>query len=236
MTLRRNRATDNPLPSLSCSRRRAGAGGRRSSPAPSRRVQSGFRQLFRLSAGRQRGGGACTTRAGPSSSPTGRNGSRTPARISSAAGRPPSCPASSTAWNAPPTPRGDPAAGGGAGPAVRGGEADVKAGRAEKAVRELAPSGDRHEDVEACCRHFERNLGRMRHDAFRERRRRGRMPPVRAAAQAAPVPAGRGGQRHARAEGLRLEPPAARLPRMADESGHRGVTKNLGYTRGHGRG
>ncbi len=35
--------------------------------------------------------------------------------------------------------------------------------------RELAPSGDRHEDVEACCRYFERNLGRMRHDGFRER-------------------------------------------------------------------
>ncbi len=46
---------------------------------------------------------------------------------------------------------------------------DGNAGRAAKAVRELAPSGDRHEDVEACCRHFESGLDRMRHDAFRER-------------------------------------------------------------------
>ncbi len=35
--------------------------------------------------------------------------------------------------------------------------------------RDLAPSGDRHEDVEACCRHFESGLGRVRHDGFRER-------------------------------------------------------------------
>ncbi len=34
---------------------------------------------------------------------------------------------------------------------------------------ELAPFRDRHEEVEACCRYFERNLGRVRYDGFRER-------------------------------------------------------------------
>ncbi len=48
-------------------------------------------------------------------------------------------------------------------------KADVRAGRAAKVVRELAPFRDRHGEVEACCRYFERNLGRMRYGEFRER-------------------------------------------------------------------
>ncbi len=48
-------------------------------------------------------------------------------------------------------------------------KADVRAGRAAKVVRELAPFRDRHGEVEACCRHFGRNPGRMRYGGFRER-------------------------------------------------------------------
>ena len=47
--------------------------------------------------------------------------------------------------------------------------ADVRAGRAAKVVRELAPFRDWHREVEACCRHFGRNPGRMRYDGFRQR-------------------------------------------------------------------
>ncbi len=35
--------------------------------------------------------------------------------------------------------------------------------------REPAPSRNRHREVEACCRHFGRNPGRMRYGGFRER-------------------------------------------------------------------
>ncbi len=47
--------------------------------------------------------------------------------------------------------------------------ADVRAGRAARVVREPAPSRNRHGDVEARCRHFGRNPGRMRYDGFRQR-------------------------------------------------------------------
>ncbi len=124
---------------------------------------------------------------------------------------------------------GDPAGGGGAGPAVRGGEGGRQGG----------PGGEGGPGA-GTLQGPARGRGGLlppfreepRPDAVRrvpgagppgrERRRRGRMPAVRAAAQALRRPlAGEGRQRHAGAEGLRHEPPAARPARMADESGHR---------------
>jgi len=47
--------------------------------------------------------------------------------------------------------------------------ADIKAGRAGKAVRESEPFSARYGEVAACCRHFRGNMERMRYDGFRER-------------------------------------------------------------------
>jgi len=45
--------------------------------------------------------------------------------------------------------------------------ADIREGRAANAVREPVPFRDRHGSVDACCRHFWKNIGRMRHDGYR---------------------------------------------------------------------
>ncbi len=47
--------------------------------------------------------------------------------------------------------------------------ADIEAGRAGKVVRELEPFSARYGEVAACCRHFRKNIGRMRYDECRAR-------------------------------------------------------------------
>ncbi len=46
-------------------------------------------------------------------------------------------------------------------------KADIEAGRAARAVRELEPFSGRHKEVEACCRCFRNNIERMRCDEYR---------------------------------------------------------------------
>ena len=48
-------------------------------------------------------------------------------------------------------------------------KADIMAGRAARAVRELEPFSARHGEVAACCRYFRGNMERMRYDEYRAR-------------------------------------------------------------------
>ena len=51
---------------------------------------------------------------------------------------------------------------------LEGIKADIEAGRVAKVIRELEPFSGRHEEVEACCRYFRKNIERMRYDGYRD--------------------------------------------------------------------
>ena len=107
-------------------------------------------------------------------------------------------------------------------------KADIEAGQATKAVRDdgvvsgvSEPAGGR-ECASAMI--FRISSG----DGMRGG---GRCRPGLPRASRHPL-VGERSQRNARAQELRHEPPAARLPRLASQASRRGLTRNLGYTRG----
>ncbi len=134
--------------------------------------------------------------------------------------------------------QGDPPGGAGAGPAVRGGpgghrggtggEGGPRAGAAQGPDRGggglLPPLPEQHRTDAV------RQLPRRGHPD-RQRRGGGRLPEVRAPAEALRNPlVGERGERNAIPEKLRHEPQAGRLPGLAGEPARSGMVNILGYT------